>query len=483
MTGNPIGPDHWPGSDTDDDSFDARLLSVVLRTNFPSFIHRAFITLNPGTTFLSNWHIDLMAYQLERCRGGEINRLILNLPPRGLKSHCASVCFPAFLLGHDPTTRIICVSYSNDLAAKHARDFRSVITSDWYRRLFPWTQISSEKNTEFEVVTTELGSRLATSVGGTLTGRGGNYIIIDDPHKPDEALSDVRREGVNQWFDNSVPSRLDDKMRGCIIIVTHRVHNDDLVGHVLEQGGWDLVSLPAIAEVPQRLQIGPNRYIERAPGEVLHPEHEPLEVLERDKESMGTYNFSCQYLQSPIPIGGAMIDLEWFEVYDRLPAKGPNDWVIQSWDTASKADERHDYTVCITCLEHDGRFYIIYVLRERLEFPELKRRIVNEALRYNADVVLIEDRGSGTQLIQELQNEKMVWPIGIEPKGDKATRMLSETPKIEAGRVLLPERAPWLLEFEKEILQFPHSSYDDQVDSLSQLLAWVSKRQPPIQAW
>lgn len=483
MTEILIGSDRWPDSGAGDDNFDAMLLSAVLRTDFPSFIHRGFDTLNPGTTFLPNWHIDLMAYQLERCRRGEIKRLIINLPPRGLKSHCASVCWPAFLLGHDSTTRIICVSYSNDLAAKHARDFRAVITSDWYRRLFPRTRISPDKNTEFEVVTRSLGYRLATSVGGTLTGRGGDFIIIDDPHKPDEALSDARREGVNQWFDNSVPSRLDNKVRGCIVIVTHRVHNDDLVGHVLEQEGWVVVSLPAIAEVPQRLKIGPNRYIDRAPGDVLHPEQEPFEEIERSKKNMGAYNFSCQYQQAPIPVGGAMIHREWFMSYDELPAKGRDDQIIQSWDTASKADERHDYTVCITCLERDGRFYIMDVLRERLEFPELKRRIVNEALRHNADVVLIEDKGSGIQLIQELKNETRVWPIGIEPKGDKATRMLTETPKIESGRVLLPEQAYWLHEFEREILQFPHGSYDDQVDSLSQLLTWVSNRPPPVMAW
>ena len=173
---------------------EARRFRALLRTNFNAFVEKAFAALAPGQTFVPSWHLQAIAYQLERLRRGEITRLIINMPPRSLKSVTASVAFPAFVLGHDPTRRIICVSYSGDLAKKHANDFRAVAESHWYRELFPGMRIG-QKDSEGEIELTARGFRLATSVGGTLTGRGGDLVIIDDPLKPDDAYSDVKRNG------------------------------------------------------------------------------------------------------------------------------------------------------------------------------------------------------------------------------------------------------------------------------------------------
>ncbi len=253
------------------------------------------------------------------------------------------------------------------------------------------------------------------------------------------------------------------------------MHVDDLVGHVLEQEPWVHISLPAIAEAPQRFQVGPDRFVEREPGELLHAERESRTTLEHIKATLGTYNFSAQYQQCPVPPGGALIKWDWFGSYGELPTKGPYDMIIQSWDTASKAEEINDYSVCTTWLESGNSYYLIDVLRKRLEYPDLKRRVVHEGQRHSADAVLIEDKSSGTHLIQDLRHDGIVRPIAIQPEGDKVTRMSAQTAKIEAGYVLLPERAPWLQEFQTEILQFPHGRHDDQVDSLSQFLAWVSR--------
>ena len=209
-------------------------------------MHRCVKTLNPGTPYLPNWHIDAIGYQLERVRRGEINRLIINLPPRNLKSVMVSVAFPAFLLGHNPASRIIGISYGTELATKHASDFRSVVESTWYRRAFPRMQIA--RSLEAEVRTTRRGFRKATSVGAALTGFGGDCFIIDDPQKPVDALSDTQRETLNQWFSNTLVSRLDSKEKGVIILVMQRVHLNDLTGYLLEKGGWTVLSLPAIAE-------------------------------------------------------------------------------------------------------------------------------------------------------------------------------------------------------------------------------------------
>ena len=165
----------------------------ILRNDLTSFIERSFAELNPQTTFLPSPHIEMMASRLEACRQGKTKRLIVNLPPRSLKSHAVSVAFPAWLFGHDPSKQIICASYGQDLADKHARDSRLLMASNFYRRLFPQTRLSTDKQSIGEFVTTEKGFRMSTSVGGVLTGRGADVIILDDPLKPEEAFSETQR--------------------------------------------------------------------------------------------------------------------------------------------------------------------------------------------------------------------------------------------------------------------------------------------------
>src|SRR5579884_3033717 len=220
---------------------------ALSRFDFYTFAHRSFRELNPNVPFLHNWHNELIAAKLEACFRGEIRRLIVNVPPRSLKSHNATVAFPAYVLGHRANAQIICASYGQDLANKHSIDCRTLMMSAWYRGLFP-TRLSSLKQSFQEFMTTKNGFRLATSIGGVLTGRGADFIIIDDPLKPEEALSETQRRAVNEWYDHTLYSRLNDKRTGCIIIIMQRLHEDDLVGHVLEQENWDHVRLPAIAE-------------------------------------------------------------------------------------------------------------------------------------------------------------------------------------------------------------------------------------------
>ena len=197
----------------------------LLKHDFSSFIARVFEEVSPGSRYQHNWHVDLIASKLEQCRRGEIKRLIINIPPRNMKSICASVAFPAWLLAHDPTCQIICASYGQDLANKHSRDTRAVMESAWYRKL-SGTRITPKKNAVEEFATTRGGMRMATSVGGVLTGRGADVIIvIDDPLKPDEAVSESQRLSVNQWYDSTLYSRLNDKANGCIILIMQRLHD------------------------------------------------------------------------------------------------------------------------------------------------------------------------------------------------------------------------------------------------------------------
>ena len=292
---------------------------IILRNDLASFIERAFYELNPQANFISGRYIDLMAATLEKCRTGKTKRLILNLPPRTLKSHAASVAFPAWLLGHDPAKQIICASYGQDLADKHARDCRTLMNSAFYRDLFPRSTLSYDRIAVDDFMTTAQGFRMATSVGGGLTGRGADILILDDILKPDEALSETRRKAANDWYFNTLLSRLNSKENGVIIIVMQRLHEDDLVGVVTETEPWEVLSLPAIAEEDECIAFeglfGTGRFV-RTAGEALHPERDSVETYRRIRETVGEYNFQSQYQQRPVPLEGGLIKREWLRYYE-----------------------------------------------------------------------------------------------------------------------------------------------------------------------
>jgi hypothetical protein len=304
------------------------------------------------------------------------NRLIINLPPRQLKSLCASIAFPAWYLAHHPAAHLIGASYGQDLADKFARDCRRIIASVWYQKLFR-TRLA-DRQAVHDFATTEQGTRMATSVGGVLTGRGADMIIIDDPLKTDEALSESRRQAVNEWYDHTLLSRLNDKQRGCIIIIMQRLHQDDLIGHVLEQEDWQVLSFAAIAEQDETHQIASLlgwHLFKRQIGEALHPERESAATLAQIRQTIGEYNFSAQYQQNPTPLGGALVKTGWLQYYE--PSERPEQFsqTVQSWDTANKATELSDYSVCTTWGVHDKRYYLLDVFRQRLNYPDLKRKV------------------------------------------------------------------------------------------------------------
>jgi predicted phage terminase large subunit-like protein len=447
----------------------------ILRRDLMSFTERSFYELNPQTNFVNSPHIELLVSKLESCRQRKIRRLIVNLPPRSLKSHAASVVFPAWLLGHDPSMQIICASYGQELADKHARDCRTLMATAFHRRLFRNTHLSLEKQSVNEFMTTAQGFRMSTSVGGVLTGRGADLIILDDPLKPDEALSAPRRNAVNEWYDNSLVTRLNNKETGVIIVVMQRLHQDDLVGHVMAQENWEVLSFPAIAEEDEihliESPLGRRRW-QRKAGEALQPERESLLTLAHMRQTIGEYNFESQYQQNPMPVGGAIVKTEWLRYYEPSDLPPRFACVLQSWDTANKSGELNDFSVCTTWGAVYDRYYLLAVFRQRLNYPDLKRAVQEQARQHHADIVLIEDKASGTQLIQDLKVEGMygVNPYDPSPGSDKTLRLYAQSAEFESGRALLPRSASWLDEYVRELTAFPGSKYDDQVDSTTQAL-------------
>jgi predicted phage terminase large subunit-like protein len=322
------------------------------------------------------------------------------------------------------------------------------------------------------------GRRLATSVGGVLTGRGADIIILDDPQKADDALSETSRKATHTWFDNTLLSRLNDKTAGCIVIVMQRLHQDDLVGHVLEQEDWDVLCLPAIAEIDEcHLIDGPlgQRFFRRQVGDILHPARESAVSLANTRRAITAFSFAAQYQQNPMPLGGAIVKTDWLRYYE--PGEQPAEFwqILQSWDTANKSGELNDYSVCTTWGTVDQTYYLLDVCRKRLNFPELKREVARLADRYRPHTIVIEDKASGTQLLQDLSNEGRVAATPYSPPAgaDKIMRLHAQTALFENGKVLLPKDAPWLHEYVAELTGFPGSRYADQVDSTTQALDYL----------
>jgi predicted phage terminase large subunit-like protein len=448
-----------------------RIVEAVCRSDFVSFFRKSFHTLMPNASLSMNWHIYAMAYALTQVWRGQNKRLIINVPPRSLKS-TMMVALAAFILGHNPSRRVIVVTYGADLSIKFTNDLRAILNSAWYQRLFPRTSISRTKNTEVEVQTTENGFFLGTSVEGSLTGRGGDIVLIDDPLKPMDAFSDAKRERVNTWFSSTLLSRLDDKQTGRIVIFMQRLHADDLAGRLQRSSDdWTTLALPAIAMRQERIQIGQDAYYDRRVGEVLHGEREPLRILEQIRTQIGTEMFAAQYQQAPVPANSVVMSRDWIRRYERLPEYTSNRKIVQSWDTASKEGELNDYSACVTLLYQGGKIYLLDVLRARFDYPTLRYRAIAYAQSYRPDIILVEDAGVGTALKVELQNANLP-AVAVQPQLNKKMRMAIQSEKVKNGTILLPKEAWWLSDFEEELFGFPHSAHDDQVDALSQGLAY-----------
>jgi phage terminase large subunit-like protein len=285
-------------------------------------------------------------------------------------------------------------------------------------------------------VTTAGGSRYATSVGGALTGRGADLIIVDDPLKAEEAMSEQARKRVIEWYAGTLVSRLNDKENGPIIVVMQRLHENDLAGHLLDQGGWEHLDLPSIALEDSVIPLG-RKVMTRQVGDILHPERESNDALDRIKAEIGSLQFSAQYQQRPVPLEGNLVRRDWFRHHDHLPQDSANR-IVQSWDIAMMTGDTNDYSVCTTWRMIKRDYYLLDVFRARLQYPDLRRKVARIAAKRGAGTILIENAGPGMALLQDLWRDLpqgMTRPIGRKPEGSKADRMVAQSAKIEAGHV------------------------------------------------
>ena len=451
------------------------VLQAALASNLTSFTEFAFGVVRPDVAFKRNWHLEAVTHKLSQVADGEVRRLIITLPPRTLKSLCASVALPAWFLGRNPSERVVVVSYSDVLARTHANDFRLLVNHPIYQAAFPAMRLA--RDTDREIITTKRGKRIATSIDGTLTGLGGNLIVIDDPLKLGDAMSEAVRTRVIEWYRSTLLSRADDKTAARIVLVMQRVHQDDLAGYLQEQGGFEVLNLPAIAQREETFSLGDGRTYTRQKGELLHPAHEPAHVLAELKREMGPIAFSAQYQQSPIPPGGTIIKRKWLTPYDDVGSQ-PGDRIIISWDIALSEAETGDYSACVVLLRRKEVFYILEVVRGRFPFDTLKQKVMQLKRRYATSTLLIEDSPISRGLIQSLR-EQSINVTAYKPDTDKRSRVIAQSDLFAGGSVRFPRRASWLEEFTAELLAFP-GRHDDQVDALTQGLAWGRVRRGEV---
>lgn len=443
-----------------------KAIGCMLRESLTSFIKRGFQELNPGTKYLHNWHIEEIGNVLSDLYIGKKRRVIINMPPRYLKSICVSVCFPAWILGIDPKKRLIVASYSMDLSNKHSIDTRKLMQSNWYRENFPDTVIAKGENRKNKFVTTEGGFRLAASSGGSLTGEGGDFLILDDPHKPVTIASKLQRVKVIEWFENTFSSRLNDKKKGGMVIVMQRLHQEDLTGYLLSsKKNWDLIKLPAICQ---------EKEVFRKPGEPLHAEREGIIELEAIKEEIGDNVFEAQYQQDPCGANNFFLP-QWI-LYEEKYQPDCKDTIVISIDSASKTGVQNDFTAITYWNIKDNTMIMFNAIKARFDFGSLLQKTKEIISILKPRFVLIEDKSSGTQLLQELKSfcPSCVKLIGIKPKYEKLIRFINILIYFERGQIKLSKTIPILKDIEEELIAFPNSPHDDMVDSITMFLTWYS---------
>lgn len=444
--------------------------NAMRRENFFLFAREAFAVIHPGQTLAEAPYFETLCFELQEAASKDGGRLIVTMPPRHLKSVFASIALVAWVLGRDNTCKTIVASYAEGLAKQHARLFKTLVTSSYYRSVFPGAGVTPRVNNATEFVTGAGGGRRAISVGGSVTGTGADIIIIDDMMKADDASSDARREEARRFFDSSLYTRLNDKSQGCIIVVQQRLHQDDLIAHLLEKGTFRHLNLPAIAEVPGKYRMYNGYEWHRAQGDVLSPEREDADVLDQIRADMGEAAFRTQYQQDPASAGTSMLDFARVTLLDESPEDIRSFQNVQVWDTAIKDGENCDYSVGMTFGFDSERWVLLEVIRERMKFNALKESARRSQEKWDPDLIWVEDSANGSALVSDMRAEdrEVFKTLGI--RGSKEERFAPAAGYLEAGKIALLRNATYFADLRRELLAFPEGRYDDQVDAISLLV-------------
>jgi predicted phage terminase large subunit-like protein len=447
---------------------------MLAERSLKEFGKRAWEIVEPDTTFLDNWHQDAICEYLTAVTDGQIRRLIINMPPRYGKSFWVSVAWPCWEWLRNPSQRWMCVSYAAGLAIDLSLKRRNVVQSSWYRA--NWgdvISISTDQNIKAEFENTCRGKMFATSVGGTALGKGGKRIVIDDPHNPEQADSEVERSKAITFFDKTLYGRLDDKKRGAIVVVMQRLHQDDLSGHLESQGGWEVLKLEGRAEKARTVSVPSGKVYRRDEGEPLWPEREDAETLDETERNMTPAVFAGQYQQRPTPSGGSLIKVNKLI---RRPIAPPMAMTVRYWDKAAtpglsggrlrrgaarSAGVKMGRAV-------DGTFWILNVVKGQWSPRDREDVMRQTAAADGPDVPIWMEQEGGSGGIESAQNSVMnLAPYEAHFErvtGEKVVRARPLAAQIEAGNVYIIEDS-WTKDFIDEAELFPNGRFADQIDA------------------
>lgn len=460
---------------------DVDVAAALYERSLYAFVKKAWSVLEPATRFVDGRHIAAKCEYLEAVTLGQIQFLVINEPPRHMKSLVASVMWPCWEWIDHPAMRYLFSSYSGELSNMHSMNRRTLLESEWYQGF--WSDrftMRSDNNRKTEFENDKRGIMSCTSTGATATGKGGERVVIDDPINPAQALSDAERATANTYFDQTLYTRLNDKQKDAIILIMQRVHQNDLTGHLLNEKkemGWTVLDLQAEAEKRTviSLPISKKQWI-REKGDILWPEKEPKKLLAMAKVTLGSYAYAGQYQQRPSPTEGGLIKRDWWRRYSIAPRS--YDRIIISVDAAFKDLDTSSY-VCVQVWGIIGvSLYLIENVRRRIDFVLTIQSILamiakHKTLNNPISAVLVEDKANGTAIVSMFQ-KKVPGLLPVEPHGSKAARAAAHSATIEAGNVYVPDGSEGD-SFIEEWAMFPNGEFWDQIDAASQAFDYASR--------
>jgi predicted phage terminase large subunit-like protein len=466
-----------------------------------AYIEESWHVVEPATPYVHGWHIDAICEHLEAVTNGYIRNLLINMPPRHMKSLLVSVFFPTWEWIARPERRFLFSSYAQSLSKRDSIKCRRIIESPFYRAKYGHIfKLTSDQNEKMRFENNKTGYRIATSVDGSATGEGGDLIVVDDPHNAKQAQSDTIRENVLTWWDETMSTRMNDPKTGAKVIVMQRLHERDLSGHVLEQGGYEHLCLPAEYEPKPFVCLAGLQHDKRTqPGELLWEERFDQPSIDALKRALGSYGAAGQLQQRPSPATGGILKRYWWQYWQPKGANLPPvmvqqedgsfqnyiavdlpdsfDEEIQSWDMSFKDEKaakggKPDF-VCGGLWKRKGaNKYRFDEVHDRLDFPATCSAVIAfSAAHPKATAKLVEDKANGSAVIATLKS-KISGLIPVEPEGGKIVRANAVAPEIESGNVFLPHPMlkPWVDAFIEECAAFPNGANDDRVDEMSQAL-------------
>ncbi|NES91966.1 phage terminase large subunit [Okeania sp. SIO2B9] len=442
------------------------------KIGFKNFIKKAWKIVEPGRDFVDNWHIGAIAEHLEALSRGDIKKLLINVPPGHMKSLLVGVFYPAWDWAEvEPTRRSIFSAYQGNLAIRDSVKCRRIVQSNWYQTMYPHIRLTGDVNLKTRFENSYTGFRMCTSPKGVGTGERADIIAVDDPHKVTEAESEASRESTVSWWKEEMSTRGSTPTSAKFIVIMQRVHHKDVSAWAIDNG-YEHLCLPGEFE-PSRKCITSVGWEDprKEEGEPLWKEMFPVEVLQDLKQTLGSYGYAGQIQQSPTPREGGIIK-DSFWNYCLVPPKCS--FTVWAWDTAFKTSNQNDPSAGVLLGRTKNGYYVLDVFCDRLEYPELKRKIIQLQDRDKANAVIIEDAASGQSLIQELRRTTSLPLIAKKADKDKITRVTAIAPTVESGKVFLPHAKPWVVDFVMECSQFPNGAHDDRLDAFCRALNYAS---------